>query len=75
MARGTINLTIEPDVIESLDEFAQLAGLSRSAAVNLILKGVLKEEPQELYSTMIGALIAKGKREESEVLKDVLETL
>lgn len=61
MARGTINLTIEPDVIESLDEFAELAGLTRSAAVNMILKGVLKEEPKELYSTMISALVSKAK--------------
>lgn len=74
MARGTINLTIEPSVIESLDQFAKLAGLTRSAAVNMILKGVLNEQPQELYTTMINALVNQGKLEESEVLEEVLES-
>lgn len=75
MARTSVNFTLEPEVNEALDEFARLAGINKSAAANLILKGVLNEQPQELYSTMINALIAKGKQEESEVLKEVLEAI
>ena len=74
MARGSINLTIEETVIESLDEFAQLAGLTRSAAANLILKGVLNEDPTELYATMVNALVDKGKQTEAKVFKEVVDS-
>lgn len=75
MAREPFNMTLETDVMQSLDEFAKLAGLSRSAAVNMILRGVLGQNPEELYAAMVQALVNKGKQEESEVLKEVLETI
>jgi len=55
MAKKVCNLNLDEDVINGLDEFAGTFGYSRSAAANLILKGVVARNPSDVITEMITA--------------------
>lgn len=61
----TITVTVEDEVIESLDDFASVVGLSRSASVNMLLKAALiQRETGSVLGELFTAALSKGKADE-----------
>lgn len=75
MARVSTNMSLEPEVYQALGEFADGLGVNKSAACNLLLKAVLREDRTELVESMTNVLIQQDKTYEAEVLKEVMETV
>jgi metal-responsive CopG/Arc/MetJ family transcriptional regulator len=72
MALATINLTLENDLLEKLDIFAQNEALTRTDLINNSIKMYIsqKQRLQELYS--YGESIAnKGNFTEEDIMKEI----
>lgn len=68
MARDVLNVSVEPEVTKSLDEFSEMLGVSRSAAVNMILKAALDVDRKALTTAMTDVLLGKGKKEAAQAV-------
>lgn len=68
MAREVTGLSLEPEVREALDDFAQLLGIGRSAAANMILKAALDVDREELTKAMTDTLLSKGREDAAQAI-------
>lgn len=61
----TITVTVEDEVLASLDEFADVVGVSRSASVNMLLKAALiQKETGSVLGELFSSALSKNKGEE-----------
>lgn len=57
MSKQVVSISFDGDTIEELDLFAEKLGLTRSAAVNLLVSGCLGVKGRgELFRQMFGAM-------------------
>lgn len=68
MAKQVVTVSIDEDTIKEIDEFAQKMGLSRSAAINMMLVGCVggSSGVGDTFSQMIKAAAGAKKRKKSE---------
>lgn len=60
--KKSVTFTIDEETLEELDNFGEKMGLSRSAAMNMLLRGVLFNESMSLLKAM--ATAAKESKKE-----------
>lgn len=60
--KKTVSFTIDEETLEELDNFGEKMGLTRSAAMNMLLRGVLLNESMSLLKAMASA--AKESKQE-----------
>lgn len=67
MAKQVVTVSIDEDTIKEIDEFAQKMGLSRSAAINMMLVGCVggSSGVGDTFSQMIKAAAKKRKKSEN----------
>lgn len=67
MAKQVVTVSIDEDTIKEIDEFAQQMGLSRSAAINMMLVGCVGGSSGigDAFSQMIKAASVAKKRKKS----------
>lgn len=63
--KKSVTFTIDEETLEELDNFGEKMGLSRSAAMNMLLRGVLLNESMSLLKAM--ATVAKESKQEKEI--------
>ena len=72
MALATINLTLENDLLEKLDSFAENVSITRTDLINNSIKMYLtqKQRLQELYAYG-ESIVSKNKFTEDDIIRDI----
>lgn len=66
MAKKLISINLDEDLIEEIDSISETLGMSRSAMVNLGMRGILMGETAKALGTFSAAVKKSKKAEKSE---------
>lgn len=71
MAKRLVSINLDDDLINEIDAISEKLGMSRSAMVNLGMRGILMGETAEALGTFASAIkpTAKSKRDEKRAAK------
>ena len=70
-----VNINLDVELIEAIDNLAEKLGMSRSALVNLTMRGVVMGETSETLGRLLGLSIeAREKSENQDAKNGVLIT-
>jgi hypothetical protein len=71
MARVVTGFSLEPEVLEALDEFSKRLGLTRSQAGNMIIKAALSGSAADAVDTMFSVILKRGLATEAQLAEEV----
>ena len=62
MAKKLVSINLDDDLIEALDDLSESVGMSRSAIVNLIMRGTVMGETEEAAGLLLKTALKVGKK-------------
>lgn len=67
MAKKLVSINLDDDLIKAIDNLSESVGMSRSAMVNLVMRGTIMGETNETASLLVQAALSV-KKPESDVV-------
>lgn len=71
MAKKLISINLDDDLIEEIDNVSESVGMSRSAVVNLVMRGTIMGETSEVATLLLSTALSVKKNEEKESKNEV----
>lgn len=69
MSKKLVSINLDEDLIIALDELAKTVGMSRSAVVNLVMRGTVMGETEETASLLVKTALDTNKANKKKLLK------
>lgn len=67
MAKKLVSINLDDDLIQAIDELSESVGMSRSAMVNLVMRGTIMGETNETASLLFKAALSVKKSDDAAV--------
>jgi len=67
MAKRLISINLDDDLIQAIDDLSESVGMSRSAMVNLVMRGTIMGETSDTAALLLQAALSVKKPDESAV--------
>ena len=61
MSKKLVSINLDEELISALDELAKTVGMSRSAVVNLVMRGTIMGETEEAASLLVKTALNANK--------------
>lgn len=66
MAKKLISINLDDDLIQEIDNVSESVGMSRSAMVNLVMRGTIMGESNEVAKLLLNAALSVKNDQEKE---------